>query len=144
MKQTLGLKDMPNFAEKFVGEVPVFDEKATVVGLYGNLGAGKTTFTQEVAKVLEVKETVTSPTFTLQSIYETNSDKFKKLVHIDFYRIEELDEVKILKLDELVQEPKTLILVEWMDKVEGELGEDFIKVKFGHKDDESREVEIEW
>ena len=144
MRETLSFGQIPEFVRNFIKNISAFEDKATVVGLYGDLGSGKTTFTKEVAKQLGVEEIVTSPTFTLQSIYKTNSDKFEKLVHIDVYRIEDIDEVNILRLNELFQKPKTLILIEWMDKIEDELKNDFVKIKIEHVNDMRREIEIEW
>src|SRR3989344_8238961 len=75
--------------------------EATVVGLSGDLGAGKTTFTQAVARALGIRERVTSPTFVIMKIYalprkwqgfplpKSKGNPFcswKRLVHIDCYR----------------------------------------------------------
>jgi tRNA threonylcarbamoyladenosine biosynthesis protein TsaE len=92
-------------------------EKAMVVGLSGHLGAGKTAFTKAVAKALGVTEGVTSPTFVLMKTYEINHPKWKHLVHIDAYRLEGEDDAKILKLDELRNDPTNLIMVEWVENV---------------------------
>ena len=90
---------------------------ATVLALHGDLGAGKTTFTQTVAKTLGVQETVTSPTFVIMKGYETTSERFEQLVHIDAYRIEEEDEMRPLHFKELLGQPNTLICIEWAEKI---------------------------
>jgi tRNA threonylcarbamoyladenosine biosynthesis protein TsaE len=118
-------------------------DQATVVGLYGNLGAGKTTFVKEIAKQLGVKQEITSPTFTLLKNFEFKNQKFDKLTHIDLYRIEDIEEIKILDLENLFKEKGSLILIEWIDKIENQLKEDFIKVKIEHKDEDSRLFEIQ-
>lgn len=91
---------------------------AILVRLYGDLGAGKTTFVKSVARVLGVLEHVTSPTFVLQKTYNTNDLRFKTLIHIDAYRIESEREVKILKLEEKIEEEGAIIFVEWPQKIE--------------------------
>jgi len=91
---------------------------ATVLALNGDLGAGKTTFTQYLAEELEVNETVTSPTFVIMKKYQLSGDgRFKYLVHIDAYRLETPEELKVLNFEAEVQEAGNLIVVEWADKV---------------------------
>jgi tRNA threonylcarbamoyladenosine biosynthesis protein TsaE len=139
MKKELGIEDLKKFVEEFLGELISSEEKATVVGLEGNLGAGKTTFTKEVAKQLGIEEEITSPTFNLMRSYKTNNDKFKKLVHIDLYRIESEDEVNILDFENLFKEPNTLVLIEWVDKVNLE---NINLLKISYINENKREVEI--
>ena len=66
----------------------VLGESATVAALQGELGAGKTTFTQEVGRILGVTENMHSPTFVIMKIYEIDWKGFKNLIHVDAYRIE--------------------------------------------------------
>ncbi|MEX0652195.1 MAG: tRNA (adenosine(37)-N6)-threonylcarbamoyltransferase complex ATPase subunit type 1 TsaE [Candidatus Paceibacterota bacterium] len=105
---------------------------ATVVGLYGDLGAGKTTFTKALARALGVDETVTSPTFVLEKIYSLANQKqargFSQLVHIDAYRLEESKELKQLNWNTYIVDPKNIIVVEWADRVAEFLPEDIKKV----------------
>src|SRR5574343_1543908 len=77
---------------------------SVVVGLIGNLGAGKTTFSKIIAHELGVANEVQSPTFTIMKIYETKNDQFKELVHIDAYRIDDLLEVQKLRSEEHTSE----------------------------------------
>jgi tRNA threonylcarbamoyladenosine biosynthesis protein TsaE len=92
-------------------------ERATLVTLSGELGAGKTTFAQAVAKALGVEEHVTSPTFVLEKIYELESAPFRRLVHIDAYRLEGGAALKALGFAELSADPDNLILLEWPERV---------------------------
>lgn len=96
---------------------------ATIVGLYGDLGAGKTTFTKTLAEVLGVEETVTSPTFVLEKIYTLKGQKFSRLIHIDAYRLEGSHELKQLGWDTIVADPQNLIVIEWASNVEDLLPE---------------------
>ena len=103
---------------------------ATVVGLYGDLGAGKTTFTKALAEALGVVGTVTSPTFVIEKIYTLEGQDFSHLIHIDAYRLESSDELKKLGWDTIVGDPGNLIVVEWADKVEELLPEHTRKIHF--------------
>ena len=92
---------------------------ATLVTLSGELGAGKTTFTQGVARALGVEGAVTSPTFVLMKIYQLPESKaFKRLVHIDAYRLQGGKELSPLGFDEVLADSGNLILLEWPEQVE--------------------------
>ena len=98
-------------------------ERATLVTLVGELGAGKTAFTKSVAKAFGVEETVNSPTFVLEKIYFLprelggRTSKFARLVHIDAYRLEKGSDLAALGFDELLQDPGNLIMLEWPENV---------------------------
>lgn len=100
------------------------NNKATVVGLSGHLGTGKTAFTKCVAKELGVTEDVTSPTFVIMKIYSVDSTKdfpWKKLVHIDAYRLERAQELEAIDFEKYAADPGNLILIEWPENVKGSL-----------------------
>ena len=90
---------------------------AAVLGLSGDLGAGKTTFVQHVARALEVQESVTSPTFVIMKSYVTTDPRWRQLVHIDAYRIELVDELRVLGFATLLQQNNTIICIEWAERV---------------------------
>jgi len=93
-------------------------ERATLVTLAGELGAGKTAFTKAVAKAFGVEETVNSPTFVLEKIYMLPVvSVFKRFVHIDAYRLETGSDLAALGFDELLQDPGNLIMLEWPENV---------------------------
>lgn len=93
------------------------DNGATVLALHGDLGVGKTTFTQTLARALGVTEPVTSPTFVIMKGYALEDQAFSKLVHIDAYRIESPNELSVLGFASLVETPQTLVIIEWAEKV---------------------------
>lgn len=91
---------------------------ATLVTLSGELGAGKTAFTQAIAKAYGVTEGVTSPTFVLEKVYALPSGSgFTHLIHIDAYRLEDAEELKALGWDALMKEPGNLVVLEWPENV---------------------------
>jgi tRNA threonylcarbamoyl adenosine modification protein YjeE len=92
-------------------------DRALVVGLSGHLGAGKTAFVKAVAKALEIEESVTSPTFVIMKMYDCRSIQWKKLIHIDLYRLEKKEEMVALKLEEVIGDKNNLIMIEWPENV---------------------------
>lgn len=94
---------------------------ATLVTLSGELGAGKTSFTQGVAQALGITEPVTSPTFVLERVYELTGQSFERLVHIDAYRLESGRALGALGFDELMQDAQNLVLLEWPERVQDAL-----------------------
>lgn len=87
-------------------------EPGIVIGLTGTLGSGKTRLTQAIARSLDIKEAVVSPTYTICIPYQGRL----KLIHMDAYRIEQPEEVDELDLFESVADGCVLI-IEWVDRV---------------------------
>ncbi len=126
-------------------------KSAIVVGLQGDLGSGKTSFAQGVAKALGVNEHVTSPTFILERVYKVGSlencfqianCKFSHLIHIDAYRLDSADELKHLGFAELAADPGNLILIEWPERVAEALPKDILTLKFEFVDENTRKITL--
>lgn len=114
---------------------------ATVVGLSGELGSGKTALTKEFAKSLGIKKEITSPTFVVMKSYVIPQHDFlETLVHIDAYRIESDDEMEVLKFSELLEDPTKLIIIEWPEHIKKLLPKETIFIKLTIKDGETREI----
>jgi tRNA threonylcarbamoyladenosine biosynthesis protein TsaE len=94
------------------------------IALTGELGAGKTTFVRGAARALGFDGAVASPTFTLVREYQGRL----RVYHVDVYRLERVQDVLDLGVDEMVAEGGVL-LVEWGDAVEGLLPEDHLLVE---------------
>ncbi len=105
---------------------------ATVVGLTGDLGAGKTTLVQAIARELGVHETVVSPTFVIAKYYETADPAWSQLVHIDAYRIEDVGELVPLGWETLISTPNTLVIVEWPERIVDALPESVQRYSISH------------
>lgn len=107
-------------------------EKAVIIALSGDLGAGKTTTTQILAKLLGISETVQSPTFVIKKAYTTTHPLFKKLIHIDAYRLADDPSLAVLRLDEDFLDPTVCIAVEWPEMIADHLPDNCITFTFSH------------
>ncbi len=114
------------FAKKIIKEGS--GKKAVVIALSGELGAGKTTFTQGFAAGLGIRGRISSPTFILMRSTKLKNGKF---IHIDAYRADAGDFLK-LGFRELVADGKNIILVEWADRLKKILPKSAIWLKFEH------------
>ena len=117
------LEELQAEAVRFIGGVVSNQTHATLVTISGDLGAGKTSFVQGVAQALGVVESVTSPTFVLQKSYalSENSSHFTELIHIDAYRLEGEHALAPLRFSESYENPSSLIMLEWPERVANEL-----------------------
>lgn len=129
-------------AKDFLNTISLKDH-AVVVALEGDLGAGKTAFAQEVGKILGVEETLNSPTFVIEKIYDIDWHQFKKLIHIDAYRLENDSELLHLGWEEITRNPENLILIEWPENVPGVIPSDAKKICFKFIDEDTREISYE-
>jgi tRNA threonylcarbamoyladenosine biosynthesis protein TsaE len=127
----VALHELSYFVRNMLAVLMLADGKdaATVLALKGDLGAGKTTFTQALARELGVQDAVQSPTYVLMKSYPlelsdagaNTNKKFTKLVHIDAYRLERPEEFDVLRPQEFLSDPHALVVVEWPEKLEGRL-----------------------
>lgn len=106
-------------------ELAVLLRAGDAVALTGELGAGKTTFVQGVALGLGFEGTVVSPTFTLVREYRGRLT----LIHVDVYRLERVQDVIDLGLDDELGEGDAVAFVEWGDAVEGLLPEGHLVIE---------------
>jgi tRNA threonylcarbamoyladenosine biosynthesis protein TsaE len=118
---------------ELAAELAAVARAGDIVLLSGELGAGKTTFTQGFGQGLGVTDPITSPTFTLMQIYPGRL----KVLHVDVYRLEHLQEVIDLGLPELLDD-EAVALIEWGEAAEPVLPADFLRVRieFGEADDD--------
>ena len=107
--------------------------KATVVVLQGELGSGKTAFAKALGKMMGINEHIVSPTFVIMKSYNIDWKGFKKLIHIDAYRLESESELLSLGWNKLVANPEHLILIEWPERVESILPKDSRRIFFKHE-----------
>lgn len=143
-------EDLPAVVRSVLARLPNSNERtiASIITLSGELGAGKTTFTKALARVLGVTDTVQSPTYVLMKSYPIAFEGFTTLVHIDAYRLEKPEEFMALKPDSFLNNKDTLVVVEWPERLEGVLPAPHVEVRFwsdgdqGAASDQERYIEI--
>ncbi len=121
-------------ARNFAGRL----QAGSFVGLYGDLGAGKTQFVKGICEAFHVKEVVNSPTFTIVNEYHGTLPIF----HIDLYRMKDVEEILGIGVDEYI-EAEGVCVVEWAEKLDGIIPPKRFDVKMSVVDDSTREIAIE-
>jgi tRNA threonylcarbamoyladenosine biosynthesis protein TsaE len=121
--------DLRAIAVEFLVSLKLRAAGATVVTLSGELGAGKTTFAQALARELGVEEAVTSPTFVIEKVYRLKGQRWQRLIHIDAYRLRFAKELAVLGWDQLLADPGDLIVLEWPEKVPELIPADAVRVR---------------
>lgn len=142
MQQIVRLEEQDAFAEEFLASIVPHDMHATVVLFSGELGAGKTTLTQVIAKKIGVKESIVSPTFVIQKRYKATKGGWDTLIHIDAYRLESDKEIEKLGFKEWCNLPRTLIIIEWPERIAGALPKGAHTVRLGHHGETTRHYEL--
>jgi len=110
-------------------------EAGDIVGLIGDLSAGKTTFIKGILKGLGYKYTVSSPTFTLINNYEAELD----VMHVDFYREPNINRWVELGFRELLYS-SGLVLIEWADLIPELIPSEAIMLKLEHINENKRKI----
>ena len=124
--------------KKFAKEITNILPIGSVIALYGDLGAGKTTFVRGVAEALNIKEVVQSPTFNIMKIYLKGD---KPLIHIDAYRLADIN--NDIGLDEYIGYETGFTLIEWPMYIANLLPEDVINIEIKNLSDDKREFNID-
>lgn len=122
------------------------EQNDNIILLQGDLGAGKTTFSQGVLEYLGAEGPFTSPTFVIMKDYAINFSnqkgaRFEKIYHLDCYRI---DSAGLLDLGwvDIIKNKKNLILLEWPEKILEALPEEYLKIDFKVLGENEREIDI--
>jgi tRNA threonylcarbamoyladenosine biosynthesis protein TsaE len=117
---------LKTFSKKLVG--------GEIIALIGDLGAGKTTLTQKLGKLLGIKKRITSPTYILLQEFTGRLPNTKLpnrdiiVYHLDLYRTNSFLETEALGLPEFWGKPGTITLIEWADKIAEHLPKDTITI----------------
>lgn len=116
----------------------------STLALHGNLGVGKTTFVQGLARGFGITEPVTSPTFTIYSVHHASGNPGKNartLVHLDAYRLDRPQQVDDLLLEDFLVSPWCLA-VEWPEKIAGWLPPGALHLELGIAADERHTLRL--
>lgn len=114
-------------------------QSGDVVLLHGDLGAGKTTFTQGVAEGLGIESPVQSPTFTLVREHDAPT---MRLYHLDLYRLDSPDELEDIGYEVYINPPDGVSLIEWPERAGDWLPDRFLLVHIEHLGGDRRSVEL--
>jgi len=116
---------------------------ALIIGLKGDLGGGKTTFSQGLAKGLGIKQRVTSPTFIIIKRFQVSGFRFQNFYHIDCCRVQRSKEILDLGFKEIISNPQNIVVIEWADRVRKILPRDVLMLKFEFIGPKTRRIVIE-
>lgn len=118
-------------------------KRARLVILSGNLGSGKTTFTQNLAKFFGIRAHVLSPTFVFVHEYKASSaSPFSKIIHVDAYRMETKRDVIAAGVNGYLRDPKNLILIEWGERIKRWLPKEDLMIEFRHHKPRLRKIRV--
>ena len=136
-------KDMKWLGEELAKEVIKTKRKrALIIGMEGELGSGKTTFIQGLARGFGIKEKITSPTFVILKKYKIQNSIIKNafLYHIDCYRIKSEDLLE-LGFKEIAGNSQNIIVIEWAERIKKIL-KNVLWIKFGYLGKDKRNITI--
>ncbi len=133
---SFALENIEDEAKAFVKQ---YLQAPRVIAFYAPMGAGKTTFIRALCRVLQVTDTVNSPTFAIVNEYSTAQEE--ALYHFDFYRIKSIDEALDFGTEEYLYSQSTC-LIEWPELIEPLLPEDVLKVEIKLLENDQRELEV--
>ncbi len=113
---------------------------ALCLALSGELGAGKTFFTQSVATGLGIRARLQSPTFVIAKRYALKKSTFKNLWHFDLYRIKSPKELDAIEFKKIISDPKNIVVIEWAERAKKILPKDSVWILFKHLSPNERVV----
>lgn len=119
-------------------------KEGRILCLYGDLGSGKTVFSQGLAKSFGINGLVPSPTFIIVRHYDIPLKRGFSFFHVDLYRLENSREIASLGLDEIFSDSTNFIAVEWAEKLDKLLPKQRIDIKFTMLDSSRRKINISY
>jgi tRNA threonylcarbamoyladenosine biosynthesis protein TsaE len=133
-RTTATAAETQTLAEQLAALLPV----DTTLALHGNLGVGKTTFVQGLARGFGIREAVTSPTFNIYSVHRASA---RTLLHLDAYRLDNARQVEDLLLEDFLVTPWCLA-IEWPEKVADWISADALHFELGITSDEHHTIRL--
>ncbi len=146
---TKSAQETQELGEKIANQLTIkhqMDGQGQTLSLSGELGSGKTTFIQGLAKGLGIKERILSPTFIMMREYTVHRAKSKEqsLYHIDLYRVGNEKDVEGLGLEEIWSDPQNIVAIEWAEKIKKILPKKRIDIHFEYLKEDKREISINY
>ena len=132
------LSDLPKAVEWLLQEA----NGRKKIMLYGDMGAGKTTFTKAFCAHFEVKGNTSSPTFSLVNEYHYEENRVKKIIHhLDLYRLKNIDEALDIGIEDYLYDAH-YCLIEWAQIIEPLLTDDILKIRLEISENNERKIVI--
>ena len=141
-KVSKNIEETGNIAKEFLDGLKPAKIGATVVGLHGDLGSGKTTFTQSIGRILKIKRKMNSPTFVIMKRYALKEGQYKNLYHIDAYRLKNEKELLHLGWKEIIGNKGHLVFIEWPENIIKAMPKKYHKICISHTQKGYRNFEI--
>ena len=116
-------------------------KKTNIICLFGELASGKTTFVQGIGSYFGLSHLL-SPTYVIARQYPLTHQQFDLLIHLDLYRLGSSDDLKALNLDEIWNNPRHLVIIEWPDRIASSLPANHIDITIKQLQDDSRQIII--
>jgi tRNA threonylcarbamoyladenosine biosynthesis protein TsaE len=129
-------EETQELGERFAGRLKMGD----FIALYGDLGSGKTTFIQGLARGLGITRRIISPTFIIARHYKINNGSF---YHIDLYRTESKHDLLGVGLDQIIEDKNNIVALEWAEKMGELLPKKRIDIRFQYLNGNKRRIFIE-
>ncbi len=107
--------------------------RAAVFALYGNLGAGKTTFVQGFGKRMGIRRRMLSPTFVFMKRYAIHAASFRVVYHYDLYRMRSKNDAEHLFLPDALKDGRAIVLIEWPEKIIRMIPKPYRTIRFSHR-----------
>lgn len=131
------IQETQKYAEELAASVT---RERRVFALVGDLGAGKTTFSQFFLRALGVTEPITSPTFVIMKNYSVTHSHFARAYHMDCYRLKNIEELMPLGFAEVLADEKNIVLVEWAERIREALPPETVWIDFTHVSEADRVI----
>lgn len=109
--------------------------KGDIVLFSGELGGGKTTFISGIAEGFDLKENLSSPSFTILNEYSIGN--WRKFVHADLYRLENTGEINGIGLDDYLYDDISIVCIEWGDKIKDYIEKEYLEINLSYLIDKS-------
>jgi tRNA threonylcarbamoyladenosine biosynthesis protein TsaE len=139
-------KDTRDIAKYFINKLTPapYENSTRIIAMIGELGSGKTTFVKYCAKYLGINSVITSPTFVILKSYPIKDAKlyYKKMIHIDAYRLNKESNLEIVGIDDAITEPYGIVFIEWADRIGLADKKYAIKLEFTHINETTRMIEM--
>ncbi len=156
------ITNSPKETQELAKKILPLIKETNLICLYGELGSGKTTFVQGLAKELGIKQQIISPTFVIIKEYTIMdnvscvmdndllsnhlpiypSTHYSSFIHIDCYRLESEKDLKSVSLKEYWSSPKNLVIIEWPERIKNILPKKRLEIKFEHIDETTRKIDF--